>query len=308
MPFMKKRLTPGLKQFLAKSTIFIISFALFSALIGTKLYTDKMLYDSGIYIYGRVGYILLFSIVGFILVYREKISGFEAFRHKPKDFILLALSFILLAVFYIIELNIERISFNWLNIALIHLIGVSIFVFLALGIYGLNFTGHFFKQFKKETGYFLVFGIITASLMDFVWKLWPYLSAVVLKITYFLLKLISSTARVVETDTLFLGSFAAKIGEACSGIYSIFIFSSLYLFAVFLDWKKLNKSKVSLLFIPAVLGAFLVNVLRVFLLMIIGAYVSREIALGLYHSYIGMIFFLIYFIIFWLASYKWMKN
>jgi exosortase/archaeosortase family protein len=57
-----------------------------------------------------------------------------------------------------------------------------------------------------------------------------------------------------------------------------------------------------------VLGAFLANILRVFLIMVFGAHVSKTLALGLYHSYSGMILFLIYFIIFWLIFYKWMKK
>jgi exosortase/archaeosortase family protein len=62
------------------------------------------------------------------------------------------------------------------------------------------------------------------------------------------------------------------------------------------------------LFAPAVIGAFMVNVIRVVLLMIVGESISRSLALGLYHSYIGMIFFLVYFVLFWLGTYKWMKR
>ena len=57
-----------------------------------------------------------------------------------------------------------------------------------------------------------------------------------------------------------------------------------------------------------VLGAFLINIIRVFLLFVIGAFVSKEIALGMYHSYTGMIFFLIYFGVFWFLFYNWMKK
>ena len=185
---------------------------------------------------------------------------------------------------------------------------MSIFGFLGLGVFGLEFIKDFFNKFKKELIYFLIFGVIVYSLMNLVWKLWPYLSLVVLKIVYFLLKLIISKVQVIGGSTLQVGHFAATIGEACSGIYSIFIFASLYLFGVLLDWKKLNKSKIILIFIPAVLGAFFVNVLRVFLLFIFGAYVSEKLALGLYHSYVGMIFFMIYFTVFWLLFYKWMKK
>ena len=138
--------------------------------------------------------------------------------------------------------------------------------------------------------------------------LWPYFSFVVSKVVYFLLGLVSSDVAFVPPDIIRFGDFSARIAEACSGIFSIFIFTGLYLFILFIDWNKFNKKKALGLFIPAVLGAFFVNILRVFVLMIVGNYISIEAALGLYHSYTGMIFFMIYFIVFWFFAYKWMKK
>ena len=143
--------------------------------------------------------------------------------------------------------------------------------------------------------------------MNWVWKLWPYMSLIVSKTSYFLLNLVGDVS-IINRYTLNVNGFAAEIGEACSGIYSIFIFSALYIFAVILDWGKMNKFKVILLFVPAIIGAFFANILRVVLLMLVGGYISRELAPGLYHSYAGMIFFLIYFAIFWILFYDWMKS
>ncbi len=295
------------KQFLIKTGIFVALFIAFSALIGTKLYANNLLEGWKIEIYGRIGYILLFSIAGFILLYRKRLMKFEKFKKKAIDFVFIFISFILLAGFYIVEINAGRIQLNTINIILVHTLGISIFIFLILGIYGWGFIKNFIKKFKKELIYFLIFGIIVYSLMNVVWSLWPYLSLVVLKVTQFLLELISSNVQILGERTIIFEGFGAQIAEACSGIYSIFIFSALYIFAVFLDWKKFNKLKAAAVFIPAVLGAFLVNILRVFLLFVIGGYISEDIALGMYHSYVGMIFFLIYFGLFWGLSYKWMQ-
>jgi len=144
--------------------------------------------------------------------------------------------------------------------------------------------------------------------MSLIWRLWPYMIPLVLKIVYFLLKKVTSHAKIIPGDILVVKNFAVIIAEACSGIYSIFIFSSIYLFIILLDWVKINKKRAILIFIPAIIGVFFVNIFRVFLLMLVGGYFSEKIALGLYHSYTGMIFFLVYFTIFWLVMYKWMKN
>jgi len=305
---MNIKLEKGFKQFLVKTGVFIFLFMAFIALIGTKLYQYDILSGWKIEIWGRVGYILLFSIAGFILLYRKKLLKLNSFKYKSRDFLLLILSFILLIGFYLFEINAYKIPLNLINIILVHILGVSIFIFLALGVYGIDFIKKFIKQFKKELIYFLIFGVITASLMNFVWSLWPYFSDLVLKMTAFLLNVINADFRIIEPRTIIVNSFGAQIAEACSGVYSIFLFTALYLFIVFLDWKKINKIKALILFIPAVIGAFLVNVLRVFLIFIIGAFVSKEVAMGMYHSYTGMIFFLIYFAIFWVLFYKWMKD
>lgn len=308
MAFSSMKLSKGFKQFLLKTGIFVLLFILFSALIGINLYSAKLLYEFGIYIYGRVGYILLFSIAGFILLYRNKLLSLERQKYRLKDFLFLLLSFALLGGFYFLEINISKIESTIPNMILTHLLGVSIFIFLFLGIYGLNFTGSFLKKFRKEVLYFVIFGIITGSLMDIVWSSWPYLSFLVLKINSFIFDILNINYQIIQPDIIRVGSFAAKIGEACSGVYSIFLFTALYLFIVFVDWKRINKKKAASLFLPAVMGAFLINVLRVMALLLIGGFVSKEVAMGLYHSYSGMIFFLIYFTMFWVFFYKWIKN
>ena len=304
----KFKLEPGFKQFLWKTGIFILVFIVFSLIIGSKIFTARFIDVWKISIYTRIGYILLFSILGFILLYRKRLTEFPTYKYKIKDGIMIALSVIALAGFYFIESYSAQINLTLLNMILVHALGISIFVFLALGVYGIGFAKHFVKKFKKELLYFLIFAIITYSFMNLVWSLWPYLSLAVLEATKFLLKMIGINITTFGTAGITVDGFSVIIAEACSGIYSIFIFTALYLFIVLLDWDKMNKVKAAAMFLPAVLGAFAFNMIRVFTLMLVGAYVSPNLALGMYHSYAGMIFFLIYFLLFWGLVYKWMKK
>lgn len=303
-----KKFSPGFKQFLIKTTIFVAIFILISYFLGRKAYNSNLLYGFDLYIYGGMGYIFLFSVLGFILLYRDKLYKLNKEKYQTRDFAFLIISLFLLGLFYLIEVNISKISVNIPNIIMVHILLIGLVSFLTIGFYGVSFINSFMKKFKKELFYFLIFGVIAYALMSKVWTLWPYLSAIVSNVVYFLLSLIDSKTIFNPPDILIFKGFGVKIGEPCSGIYSIFIFTGLYLFITLIDWKKLNKAKVISLFIPAVIGAFLVNIFRVFLLMIIGAYLSREAALGLYHSYTGMIFFMVYFIIFWTLTYKWIKK
>ncbi|MFH1310789.1 MAG: archaeosortase/exosortase family protein [Nanoarchaeota archaeon] len=302
------KLNPGFKQFLLKTVVFVGLFIAFTAIIGTKLYANNLLDGWKIEIYGRIGYILLFSIVGFILLYRDRLLRIASFRYRARNGFFIIISLMLLVWFYLFEIYAYLFPITLGNILLVHFLGILIFIFLILGIYGIDFIKHFIKIFKKEISYFLGFAVVTASLMNLVWSSWTYLSLVVSKIVYFLLNIISNNVQLIPPRTLVLGSFGAEIAEACSGVYSIFLFIALYLFIVFLDWKKINKKRAGLLLIPAIIGAFLVNVLRVLTIFIVGAYISKDIAMSLYHSYSGMVFFLIYFAFFWFLFYKWMKN
>lgn len=309
----KTVISNGFKQFIIKTVIFVLIFILTSLLIGQKIVESTLLYGFGLAIYGGMGYLLLFCIMGFIFLYRDNLFKLEKYPRNKIDHFIIFCSIILIGLFYLLELNINLIEINFVNKLIVHLLFISMLALLAIGIYTLRFTIDFIRQFKRELSYFALFFIIAYSLMDKIWALWPYLSRIVGDVTNWLLHLVSSDIKyyIDKTDNLpviIFKGFGAKVAEACSGIYSIFIFIGLYLFILFIDWKKLNKLKAFALFLPAAIGAFAVNIFRVFLLMILGALVSKEIALGLYHSYTGMIFFMVYFIIFWLVAYKWMKK
>src|SRR4030043_378893 len=110
-----------------KTALFVILFMAFIFLVGTKLFQYNILSGWKIEIWGRVGYILLFSIAGLILLYREKLLKLSSFKYKIKDFLLLGFSFILLAVFYFFEINAYRLPLTLSNIIFVNFIGVSIF-------------------------------------------------------------------------------------------------------------------------------------------------------------------------------------
>ena len=73
----KLRLHPGFRQFLFKTFTFIAMFIVFSFIIGSKIFTANFMSVWSIDIYPRIGYILLFSIAGFILLYRKRLTEFH---------------------------------------------------------------------------------------------------------------------------------------------------------------------------------------------------------------------------------------
>ena len=156
--------TPGLKQFLWKTGIFVLLFIIFSGIIGINLFANGLLEKWKLEIYGRIGYILLFSIAGFILIYRKRLTDFKVYKRKTIDAVFIVISFILLFAFYTVEKNAGNISLTAVNIILVHILGLSIFVFLVFGIYGWAFIKNFAKNFKNEILYFLSMVIVKSLL------------------------------------------------------------------------------------------------------------------------------------------------
>ena len=70
------------------------------------------------------------------------------------------------------------------------------------------------------------------------------------------------------------------------------------------DYKRLNIAKLIYTYIPAVLGMYVINILRVYVLMLIGILISPQVAIRLFHTYAGMVLFILYFALFWSIMYK----
>jgi len=189
-----------------------------------------------------------------------------------------------------------------------HLLIILIPLFLIPGVFGVSFICSFIKKYKKQILIAASMGILFDISIFYVWKLWPIFSTMVLHAVYFLLTLTFKEVYIVPPFGIFLTNFVVFIEEACSGVDSLYLFSLLYLFLAFLDWRKFNKRKLLLMFVPSIIGLFLVNILRVYILILAGVFVSPELTVTLFHTYIGMIFFIIYFILFWRFLYDWMKE
>jgi len=96
-----------------------------------------------------------------------------------------------------------------------------------------------------------------------------------------------------------LNNFRVIIGQPCSGIDSMLLFISLYLIIAIMDWKRINKKMAILLFFIGAVGMYLTNILRIFILFLVGIYISPKFAVGLFHTNIGWILFIIFFFIYW---------
>ncbi len=312
---MKIKLEKGFKQFLVKTVIFVVLFALMQ-IVTVKFSSQTRLPPELTPFYlvdiAKAG---LFIAVLFFITYRERLLKIEKSKFEPYSLFLgipsIALVFLYFWLKKALLTNIESaLSYSVLFATLLYFILFLMVFFLVLAIYGVKFCKKFYRDFKKEIGLFLLVFAIIYFVSDKIQDLWYVFSGLATKIVYFLLTLSFEPTMSLrgELPIIGLGEFIVGIDKPCSGIESIFLFSFLYIFAVCFDWKLLSKKKAIFLFFPGVISVFLLNVLRIYLMILIGAFISQDLALGLFHTNIGWILFLTYFAIFWLVFYKWMKK
>lgn len=301
----------GFRQFIVSAGILALCFIIISFVIGGVIVPGPLLYTLWFFVYGGLGYIALAMMLFFVVYTRDKLMAIKPFNKGAWYFWPITVA--LVAAFYMlgtyVKMYPELLDGNALLYgAALHALFLAIFLSLGFAIFSIEFVKRFLKDFKKELIVCLLIGAAFYGSMRFVWKLWPYLSWGVSKIVYQMLRVFPGDPLLVPPQSIHVGSFAVYIGEACSGVFSIFLFTSLYLLIIALDWHKLNHTKAIGLFFAAIAGLYLVNVLRVYLIIIVGALLSPELAANLFHSYIGMILFMAYFALFMWACFDWMKK
>lgn len=294
-----------------KLFIFTLLFVAISGSIGSWLIPTRLLYAFSFFIYGNLGKMVLLSIVLFFLIVKDKLETLKNPTWQGINSIFLLLALISSGLFMYLATNLLGYSSFVSNLSLSifsHLTLVSIPLFLFLGIFGLKFFITFIKAFSKE----IFFCLLISLFLDFgifqVWKLWPFFSGGVLYSVRFLLSLSFSDVIFSPPYTLTLNNFSVAIQQACSGLDSLFMFTALYTLIGFTEQKTLSFRKYLSLFPLALLGMYIVNILRVYLLILIGATISPTLALKLFHTYAGMILFLLYFGLFWRLSYKFLQK
>jgi exosortase/archaeosortase family protein len=287
--------------------IFSLLFILFSGVIGSWVVPTKLLYGFGFYIYGNLGKLVLISGIVFGLLLKQKQDILSSLPAPKHNWFFLLMSLPLTILFFVLGQTLLGYESFLTNIPLsiaTHATLILVPVSLLVGVFGPDFIKAFIKAFYKE----LFLGALLAIAYDLaifqVWKLWPYFSQGVLQVVRMTSLVFTHNVQVIAPYTLYVNNFGVEIAEACSGLDSLFMFLTLSFLAGAIDWKNIPRKRLALMFIPGLIGLYLVNILRVFSLVMIGAFVSPELALKLFHTYLGMVLFIVYFFWFWRVVYS----
>ncbi|GIU70303.1 MAG: hypothetical protein KatS3mg002_1539 [Candidatus Woesearchaeota archaeon] len=258
---------------------------------------------------------LLFGIVATIIRYYQNVLKIKNYKFEKIQILFIFLSAFFLIGQYIFKFLINQNTEYFLQAKLfwgIIKITINILFIIALyfSIFGISFTKYELKEYRKEILFFIIASVVFFILMLLVQNLWSYFSGAISEILYRIFSLFFdnvtykpfvSSFTMTEGGGPLLGinNFRAIVGKPCSGIDSFLLFTSLYALIFILDYKRLKKGLAIALFFVGALGMFLTNILRIFLLFIIGAYYDPKFAVGLFHTNAGWILFIIYFFAYW---------
>lgn len=306
---MKFKLTRGFKQFLIRSGIFLI---LIYLLIPFILDKTANLFELSKLIQFNYMRMFLFSILLvalFVLFHKKDLFNIEYYlQHKKQTVLFSALSIISFTIYfifaYIITIEIfGEVAVNLMFLYSSYLIGT---ILALLAVFNMTFIRKFYKSLIAMFMIAILFFEMTLILR----KNWLFFSTAITKFVYFLTNAIFGNAGMqigLGDPVLSLGTFSVIIGSPCSGVESLAMFSFLFLLILVYDWDILDKKKAAWLFPVGLAGMFLMSVLRIFLLMVVGTH-NPELAMSLFHTNLGWILFVVYFLVFFYFAYNYMRK
>jgi exosortase/archaeosortase family protein len=107
---------------------------------------------------------------------------------------------------------------------------------------------------------------------------------------------------------LSVDNFKAYIDSPCSGIEGLTLFIFLNLLIFVLDHKEINKIRSAATLLVGLLGIYGLNILRVYFVYVFGVLYNPKFAIHIYHTNAGWILFILYFIIYWLIIYYYIRK
>jgi exosortase/archaeosortase family protein len=291
---------------LTRTVVFLAVCVLLSGLIGPRIISGGIVDKYGFGIYGGAGKAALFAALAFLLLaYRR---GFELKLRpwQPYNLIWLAISALAYSGAWSGVTHLLQGQATSFNVISTHAFLLSSLVFAAGGIFGAANLRLLLRIYKREL--LIAIGLAAAfyAFLMLVYGLWTVLAAGVLHSVQWLLGAFGLHSTISPPRTLLFDKFGIGIAQYCSGIESIALFTGLYALVGVLDWPRLNHRRFLYIFPAALIILFGFNILRVAALIAAGYYINPRIAFSLFHTYAGMVFFIIYSLIFWRLSYAWM--
>jgi exosortase/archaeosortase family protein len=247
--------------------------------------------------------ILALTVLFFGLYYKEKIIKISHDKQPKVASILFGTAgFFAVAFYYYLRYiaNVYGIesgrSMILIQIASMITLVIAFALFL-VAAFSFSYLKKFYHELKKPL--LITSGIAIAAYFLMMWfqSLWPLFTNSITRILYALFNPLYPTyVEMGRAPLLDVNGFVVSIGAPCSGIESIFLFAAFSIGIYVLDHQRLQKRKFLIASLIGIVGIYFVNILRLFLLILTGIYISPDFAVGMFHSNVGWILFALYFL------------
>ncbi len=297
---LKKHENRGQKWFLIRVAIFLTLYIAISFSFGT---VKDLLNQSIITVNdGYYTFFIYFLILGFIYLRRDKLKNVFAYKNKLSQTVIFSL---IAALFF--YLPYEFLTYNFRIapvISYFFLYGLGQF-FLFLAVFNIPFVKH---QFYEELMIIALISIGYLAVPIYVEQYWTYFFIPIKYGVASIMKLLNTPYQISDVENGFIvefTNFRGIVGPPCSGIYSMTAFTFLYATSLSLMKKKhkINKTKATFAYLSGIVTLYILNIIRILVILHVGEYYSRELAMDLFHEYLSSIFLLgifsiyLYFII-----------
>lgn len=296
---MFQAITPLLWRVIA----FLCLFVLISGISGPRIISSDIFFRDGFGIYGSVGKALIFGVIALVLLARRKPEA-PLVPWRPVQLVWLAGAVV---AFVASWLAVDALMAGYRtpdNLILAHgglLVAVAAAALCCVGWHNVKTL---IVAYRRDIITAFVVAALFLGFLHVVYMLWQPLATVAMYGVNLLLQLSGLTTAAIPPNTLLLDKFGITVAESCSGVESIALFTGLYVIVGLLDWPHLRRRRYFAVFPAALLLLILFNLVRVYALIIAGYYINPEIAFMLFHTYAGLVSFIIYSAIFWTVSYR----
>ncbi len=248
--------------------------------------------------------ILLFA---YIIYNREYLRSHQPNPTTKSTMIYTIIGLVCFTLYFLLRIQIPITLSNW-----------SLFVLLFVALYGFGclcvacaiFGTAFLAKTYHSLFTMIIIGFIYYSLTTTLWTVWEPLARLSSQGTISLLKAFYSNAHLTyqgTTPMLNVESFTVAVGAPCSGLESLTMFLGLSILLFIYERENLNTKRFTVAILIGLLGVFMLNIIRMSLLMAIGTR-HPDFALGLFHSNAGWMFFSIFVLILLWFLYPWMRR
>jgi len=265
--------------------------------------------------YDELSQIMIFSIVIFFLIARYKLKEIRTFKINIKQSLIFGfltiVFFIIFKKFTEFSLTEKALEYFWIVLFLKYFIPMIFVGSLILSVVSWKFIKYFDHKFSKQVFYSIILAFVFKYLTLVFQRSWLFFSKAVSKVVFFLLSLnLKYVYLRYNNNVPIIGTsrFGATIYKPCSGIDGLSLFLLLFILILLVEWKHVNKLRAFLILPIGLIGMFMVNILRIYLLFLVGIYISPSFAVGGFHSNIGWILFVVYFLMFEYFSYEWLRK